>query len=138
MKTTIKTIALAAAAGSMLAGPIAEAKPRQTGEEKLAKMLEGRVAGKPQSCITTFDQNALRIIDKTALVYRTAKTVWVSRPEDPSSLDDNDILVIRRTSGSQLCKLDMIHTIDRVGGFYTGNVLLGDFVPYTKPDKADG
>ncbi|MBD3730890.1 MAG: hypothetical protein IE933_14415 [Sphingomonadales bacterium] len=138
MKTIINTAFLAAAAVGLLAAPAIEAKPRLTGEEKLAKMLEGREAGEPRSCIATFDSNSLQIIDKTALVYRSGKTIWVSRPADPDSLDDSDILVIKRFSGSQLCKLDMLHTVSRTGGFYTGNVMLGDFVPYTKVDKAEG
>jgi hypothetical protein len=34
--------------------------------------------------------------------------------------------------GSQLCTTDIIRTVDRSGGYITGAVFLGDFVPYTK------
>lgn len=132
----LPSLALASAALGLAAAPIADAKPRQTGEERLAKMLEGRVAGEPRSCIATFNPNDLQVIDKTALVYRSGRTIWVSRPADPQSLDDDDVLVINRTSASSLCHLDQVHTIDRFNGFYTGNVFLGQFVPYTKPEAA--
>ena len=36
------------------------------------------------------------------------------------------------TSLSQLCSTDIITTIDQPSGSYTGNIFLGDFVPYTK------
>ncbi|MFV0644823.1 MAG: hypothetical protein ACK5NN_10050 [Sphingomonadaceae bacterium] len=129
----MKYAALGAAVAGMasVSATALEAKPRMTGEEKLAKMLDGREAGEPQSCIFTPGNNSMQVIDKTALVYKSGGTIWVSRPTDPRSLDDDDILVIRRT-GSQLCKLDMITTMDRTGGFYTGNVMLNDFVPYRK------
>lgn len=101
------------------------------GEARLAKMLEGRVAGKPQSCISATLSNRLQIIDETAMVYDAGKTIYVARPENPRSLDADDVLVIKRT-GSQLCKQDIIRTVDRSFGFTTGVVFLGDFVPYTK------
>ena len=43
-------IALASTA-ALLAGPALSARERLTGEQELAKMLEGRVAGEPVSCI---------------------------------------------------------------------------------------
>jgi len=103
----------------------------QKGEAELAKMLEGRVAGKPQSCISAILSNSLRIIDETAMVYEAGKTIYVARPENPRSLDTDDVLVIDRMGG-QLCKQDIIRTVDRSSGFMTGVVFLGDFVPYTK------
>ena len=51
-----KHIALATAAFGMLSSPVlADENAQMTrGEEKLAKLLDGRVAGEPQSCIRTF------------------------------------------------------------------------------------
>ena len=103
--------------------------PRDRGEARLAAMLAGRVAGEPRSCISAFDANRMQVIDQTAIVYDAGKTIWVSRPSDPKSLNSDDIVVIKRT-GSQLCKQDVIRTVDRVNHFTTGVVFLGDFVPY--------
>ncbi len=102
-------------------------------EARLAEMLRGRLPGQPRSCISAFDANRLQILDHTAIVYEAGDTVWVSRPADPHSLDTSDIVVIKRTGG-QLCKQDIIRTVDRMSGFTTGVVFLGDFVPYRKRD----
>ena len=51
-KTLTTLVATATAAMMVLAGTTtATAKDRPTGEQRLAKMLEGREAGKPVSCI---------------------------------------------------------------------------------------
>jgi hypothetical protein len=119
------SLALAGCASTM-AGQRAD-----KGEAELASMLEGRVAGKPQSCIPAWHSTNLKVIDDTAIVYDAGNTIYVARPAQPQSLDSDDILVLERT-GSQLCKHDVVRTIDR-SGFMTGVVFLGDFVPYTKP-----
>jgi hypothetical protein len=129
MRKTLSTIATVTAAGAMLLSVPAFAKP--TGEERLAKMLEGREAGTPVSCISLYDSQNLRVIGKTALVYKTGSTIYVNRPRDPNSLRPQDVLIMKRT-GSQLCRQDIINTADQTTGMYTGSVFLGDFVPYRK------
>jgi hypothetical protein len=128
---TSKALILATAALVGLAGPALEAKPRLTGEERLAKMLEGRVAGEPVSCINTFNTRDTTIIDKTAIVYHAGNVIYVNRPRYPSSLDDDRIMVTE-IRGGQLCKLDTVRMHDRTGGFYAGFVGLEDFVPYRR------
>ncbi|WP_181815637.1 hypothetical protein [Alteripontixanthobacter maritimus] len=120
------------AASSARTASIADAGPTK-GQLELAKLTEGMVAGEPQRCISTFGNRALRIVDETALVYDSGQTVYVNMTQNPRSLDDDDILVIRKFGGTQLCRLDQVTTADRLGGFFTGAVFLTDFVPYTKP-----
>lgn len=114
----------------------AEDAPEMTkGEKKLAKMLEGREAGEGQRCIRTSPSRGLTIIDGTAIVYREGKTIWVNRTRHPGSLDDDDMLVIRKFgSANQLCRLDNVTTRDRFSLFFTGVVMLEDFVPYRVAD----
>ncbi len=132
----MRALAIALAATALVAGGAAvQAKPKLTPEQRLEKLLDGRVAGKPTSCISTADTRDMEIIDGVALVYRSGTTLFVNRPRNPEDLDSDDILVIR-TSGSQLCRLDMIHTVDRLGHFTTGFVNLGDFVPYRRNAQA--
>lgn len=130
MKNLIFALA-AAALGTTTAAHAAPDTAPSKGEARLAKMLEGRTAGEPKSCISARLDSKLQVIDETAIVYDAGSTIYVARPENPRSLDANDILVIKRF-GSQLCKQDIIHTVDRMSGFMTGVVFLGDFVPYTK------
>jgi hypothetical protein len=102
------------------------------GEAQLAKLLDGRDAGKPVSCVSAhLDGQNMQVIEGTAIVYKAGSTIYVARPDDPKSLDSDNILVINRF-GSQICKQDIIRTVDRYSGFTTGAVFLGDFTPYTK------
>ncbi|MDF8333528.1 hypothetical protein [Novosphingobium cyanobacteriorum] len=127
--------AAALATGALALGAPALAKPRLTGEQQLAKLLEGRVAGEPVNCINTVMNRDSRVIDKTAIVYGSGRTVYVQRPRSGAeSLDDNDVLVTR-LSMPQLCSVDVIQLHDRTTGFWRGFVGLGDFVPYTRPVK---
>lgn len=131
MHKTLTAFALAAAGALLASAPAVAAKAKLTGEERLAKMLEGREAGEPVSCIGLYDSHNLRVIDRTALVYRRGGTIYVNRPHDPGSLGPFDVLVMERT-GSQLCKQDTVRTVDQSTGIYSGSVFLGDFVPYKK------
>lgn len=103
----------------------------ERGEARLAKMLEGRTAGEPVSCINAMRDNRLSVIEHVGVVYDAGDTIYVARPSNPRSLGSMDVPVIRRF-GSQLCKQDLTRTIDRHNGHVSGVVFLSDFVPYTK------
>ena len=105
------------------------------GEMELAEMLEGRIPGEPQSCISIRPNTDVTIIDETAIVYEVGQTLYVNIPRNARFVDDNDTLVRRTSFPTRLCKVDIITTIDRFTGFYTGNVALGDFIPYRKADS---
>ena len=136
MRKIITAIALGALAPS---GGAVVAKEKKTGEQELAEMLEGRVAGEPMRCIPTRRSgDSFSIIDGTAIVYKDGRTIYVNRTANPETLDWTDVLVINRFTGNELCKLDRVTTVDRGGGFFSGVVFLGDFVPYTLPEKQDG
>jgi len=119
---------LAAALPAQAASPAATAKA----EARLAKALDGRVAGKPVDCINLRDIQSSEIIDRTAILYRVGSKLYLNRPDmGQESLDSDDILVTR-TSTSQLCSLDTVRLVDRNSQFQTGFVGLGKFVPYTR------
>lgn len=124
----MRNLAIALAATALLAAP---AHARPTPQEQLAKAIEGRVAGSPVECISLSDARDMTVIDKTAIVWRTGAVVYVNVPKNPETLDSDDILVTRPT-GSQLCRLDLVNTVDRSGHYSRGFVSLGRFVPYRK------
>jgi hypothetical protein len=127
----VKRFAIAlAAAATLVSAPLGAARP--SGEERLAKLLEGRVAGTPKSCISTPGHNNMMVLDKTAIVYRAGGKVWVNRTANPQDIDDDDILLVRRFSGSSLCRQDTITLADRQTGMFSGVLFLEDFVPYEK------
>jgi hypothetical protein len=129
MKTTRWFIAAAVLA---LAGATAHSAGKaEKNDAKLAKMLEGRTAGEPLACIPVPKGARLEVIDGVAMVYKSGDILYVARPSDPEMLGRDDVLVIERYS-SQLCHTDVVRTIDRQGGYFTGVVFLGKFVPYRK------
>jgi hypothetical protein len=124
MIATVSALALAGTAG---------AAPRGSGEAELAKLLQGRVAGEPTSCIRTYSNNDMRKIEGTALVFGRGNTIYVNRTTDPASIDEDDALLIRKMgTGGELCRTDIITTFEPSAHFYTGNVFLTDFVPYRR------
>lgn len=131
----VRIVASIAVAASLLAAPATQARTKLTGEQELAKMLEGREAGKPVSCIPSTLSNETRVIDKTAIVYRVGSTLYVNRPSNADRLDDDDILVTKLHTG-QLCRLDTVQLHDRTSFFWSGFVGLQDFVPYRKAKVA--
>jgi len=127
---------IVAAAALALAGAVAHSaekvdKRTAENEAKLAQMLKGHTAGEPVNCIPLVRSNRLEIIEGVALVYDMGDTLYVARPTDPQSLGRDDIMIIDRYSG-QLCNTDVVRTVDRSGGYFTGVVFIGKFVPYKK------
>jgi len=108
------------------------ASPLSKGEQRLAKLLEGRVAGKPVSCIPSLPRDRFQIIEGTAYVYGAGNTIYVQRTRDPARIDDDDTLITNRFGATQVCRLDTVTTVDRFTGIFTGPVFFVDFVPYTR------
>ena len=109
----------------------ASARTAEENEARLARMLEGRTAGEPVSCISALNSNRIEVIEDVAIVYDAGDTIYVGRPSNPNQLGRDDVVVIERFGG-QLCNTDVIRTIDRYQGFTTGAVFLDKFVPYSK------
>ena len=136
MTKFLSALGFVVAASTMLGAiPAAEAKPRLTGEEQLAKALEGRVAGKPVNCISQAFTSSARVFDKTAIIYETGRTMYVQRPRSGAESLGQDVVLVTNIYGSQLCSVDIVRLLDRTGFFYRGFVGLGEFVPYTRPPK---
>lgn len=145
-KTWISALTIGAMAPVLALAPIAaqaaqddseEPAEMSKGEERLAKALEGRVAGTPVKCIDLHRITSSTIYDKTAIVYKIGRTLYVNRPENgANSLRSMDVMVTKTTM-NRLCDIDTIEMRDN-SGFMRGIVFLGEFVPYDKPDEADG
>ena len=129
MKTLVTL--LAGAAIAFAGATSASAGRAEDNEAKLARMLEGRTAGEPVSCISALRSTRIEVIEHVGIVYDAGATIYVARPTDPRQLGRNDIVVIDRFGG-QLCTSDVIRTVDRYQGYTTGAVFLDKFVPYTK------
>ena len=127
----MKKILLTLAAAATLAAP-ASAAPRLHGEAQLAKLLEGRTAGAPVDCIDLNRVYSTQIIDETAIVYDSGRTLYVNRPRaGAESLDRGDTMVLKPFD-HRLCSVDTVQMYESGARFFRGSVFLGDFVPYTK------
>ena len=107
-------------------------KRTEENQARLAKMLEGRTAGESVSCIPVLRPNQFEVIEGVALVYDSGDTLYVARPTDPETLRRDDVVIVDRRT-SQLCNTDVVRTVDRNSGYFTGVVFLGKLVPYKKP-----
>jgi len=114
----------------------AQAGERKTPEERLAKALEGRVAGEPVDCITQRDIRNSHIFDRIGILYEMNNgTYYLNRPTSgASSLSWGDVLVTD-THSDRLCSVDIVHLYDTTSRMQTGSVGLDKFVPYAKPKK---
>ena len=126
-------IATSLAAG-LTAAPAMADKP--TGEQQLAKLLEGRFPGKPVSCISFSDQQDMKVIDKTAIVFGFGQVLYVNRPTNPGDLDSDKVLVTKSSTG-ELCNVDIVNLRDRTDRMPSGFISLGQFVPYTRAPKGN-
>ena len=128
----IRTLFPLLAGAVAIAAVPAEAGPRRTGEEQLQHELRGRVAGEPVSCVNLRSIRNSRVIDRTAIVFDAGGTIYVNRPRSGAeTLRRWDTQVVR-PFGSQLCSVDTIRMVDAQSGTFSGNVFLGEFVPYRR------
>lgn len=139
MKQILTATALTAAA-ALSAPVLAQDRAAERAAEYEAafdELVEGREAGEPQSCITTFRSHRLRVVENVGITYERGDTLWVARVANPHRLSVWDVPVFERY-GSQLCRHDVRRTVDRSTGMYSGAIFLSDFVPYTEVEDAEG
>ncbi len=128
----MRKVTATVAASLLVASTAAHAAPRVEPEARLARAIDGRVAGEPVNCINLRNIRSSQIIDRTAIIYDAGGTIYVNRPRaGRESLDRWDTLVTR-THSSQLCSIDVVQLYDSGSRMQTGLVFLGDFVPYKK------
>ena len=115
--------------GCTAPGPLSSA----SSQADLAHELEGRVAGTPESCVSTSASQGLRVVDSRTLVFHSGGTVWVNRlAENCPGLRPFDTAIVE-VHGARYCRGD------RVRGLSPGTTIpgpmcpLGDFVPYRRP-----
>lgn len=135
MRLTLSLLAgalILAAAPAQAAGTSA-AERTAAAEAKIARAIEGRVAGPPVDCLYLRDIRSSRIIDRTAILYETiGGTLYVNRPDSGQSSLRRDDVMVTDTHSSRLCSIDIVRLFDNGTRMQTGFVGLGPFVPYKK------
>jgi len=106
-------------------------------EERLAKMLAGRTAGKPVDCINQQQIRGSTVLDRTAIVYEMNNgTYYVNRPKSGANFLNDNLILVTSTQINRLCSVDIVRLVDSGSGMSMGSVGLGPFIPYPRPPKA--
>lgn len=113
--------------------PVAAAKPKLDAEAKIAKALDGRVAGNAVDCIPLRQIQSTQIFDKTAILYKSGSTWYLNRPDSGANFLDRDDVLVTDTHSTDLCSIDIVRLLDSGSRFPGGTLGLGKFVPYKKP-----
>lgn len=115
----------------LLAGCAQALEPADQGAA-LAR-LAGAPTGPAQACVSPGHGEALTVIDRQTVAYRSGRTVWVNRLPGPCpSLSPTATIIIERF-GTQVCRGDRIRTIEHGLSIPSGACLLGAFTPHRAP-----
>ncbi len=103
-------------------------------EQHLNKLLAGKSAGTPLSCLPSWRSNNMVVIDDNTVVFRdTGSRVYVNNFRDGcSNLGSGWYSLVTRHTGSSLCSGEIAQVVDLGSGMTVGACSLGEFVPYTR------
>ena len=95
--------------------------------------LAGRVTGPPQTCISTFGDQNVRVIDARTIAYGSGRTIYVSQLQSACpALRPHNTIIVERT-GSQLCRGDHVRGLE-TGAIIPGPIcIVQDWVPHRIP-----
>lgn len=104
----------------------------QPGTNGLARELAGYTPSQPQSCIGTFGNQNVRVIDPQTLAYGNGRTIYVNKLAAPCPAVDPHNTLIVEAQGGQYCRGDHVRGLEP-GGIIPGpTCILQDWVPYRR------
>lgn len=126
----MRALMLIAAAGLAASCSRPVAPPGQD----FAQATAGRVAGPPETCITSNPAENLHVIDAQTVAYGYSRTIYINRLQAACpALSQFNTIIVEGGTGGQYCRGD------RVRGLEPGAIIpgpscnLGDWVPYRQP-----
>lgn len=139
-RLTLASLTILASAG-LLASCATTGTPEPRSPRALAELssyLDGRVPGRPQSCLPNYRSQDMVVIDENTLLFRDGSNrVWRSdlRGSCNGLGRPGTALLTKQFGGTGLCSGEIAQVIDTSQGFAVGSCALGDFVPYTGPGR---
>jgi hypothetical protein len=100
--------------------------------DALSSVTAGRVAGKPQSCISSQTSEGLRAIDSATLAYGSGSTIYLNRLGYNCPGLRELTTIITEVHGGQYCRGDHIRTLESGSVIPGPSCNLGDWVPYRR------
>ena len=99
----------------------------------LDRALAGRVAGKPETCLSSSRIGAPQAFGDRTLLYRDGGRIWRNDLPDTCPGLNDDAIVVSEVYGGQVCRNDQFYTVERsVGGIPGPRCRLGNFVPWDR------
>lgn len=103
-------------------------------QAKFERLLAGKVAGPPVSCLPSTRANDMTVIDEDTVLFRQGSSrVYVGHIAGGCNMlgQGGYALVTRQVGSSGLCHGDIATVVDTHSGFTVGSCVIGDFVPYS-------
>jgi hypothetical protein len=100
------------------------------------RLFKGKIAGEPRDCLPTLGNATPIAVGEDIIAFRRGDIVYRNnlRSICPGLNSKKDILIPVIRSGN-VCKNDQVRRVDRFTGIPRSLCVLGEFVPYSKPDK---
>lgn len=132
MKAFLFIPALALLAGCTADGAVESSTAAEANAETDA--LAGWTPGTPVSCVNLRELRGNRSIGEGAILFegRGNNLVYLNRPAGGCPTLGPGQALRTNTTGTQLCRGDIVDVIDTATGIQNGGCGLGDFVPYTR------
>lgn len=123
------------AAGLILAAATqagAAATPTTKSDQRLQKLLAGRVAGAPKTCIRPDFSARPEIFEGAGIVYRDGRTTYLATMAGGCPALRESRTIITRTQAGSICRNDPVRIVEPTGADF-GFCTFSGFTPYTKP-----
>jgi hypothetical protein len=104
------------------------------GQQQFERLLAGKVAGPPVSCLPAMRASDMRVIDEDTVIFRqSANHLYLGHMAGGCNMlgKGGYALVTRQFGTSGLCHGDIATVVDTHTGFTVGSCVVGDFVPYS-------
>lgn len=96
------------------------------------RMLDGKTAGAPVSCLPTHGTPS-SVASDGALVFRVNAKLAYRNDMNGCRVRDDDILITNLYGNPRLCRGDIARLVDRASRLHSGSCAFGEFVPYRTP-----
>jgi hypothetical protein len=131
----MRSMSLLAIAAALAGCSTSPPMPRSAeADAELQRLIAGRVAGQPISCLSTLRADNMVVIDDNTIAFRNGGRVYVNQMQGGcNQLGTGFYTLVTRMPTTQLCRGEIARVADLTTGSTVGSCVLGDFVPYSRP-----
>jgi hypothetical protein len=125
--------------GALASCTTAPPSPTRTAkaQEQLQKLITGKVAQAPVSCLPSYNAGDMIVIDENVIAFRSGSNrVYIAHMSGPCSNlggAGNYALLTKSVGGLGLCKGDIAQVVDTMSHVTVGSCSFGEIVPYVGP-----